>query len=447
MPPILPVSRLFDQPTLAKIIEVDALVQRYRAYFALVEWDAYDRPASPRRPGRPAHPMSAYLKAFLVKVTEQKRSMPQLRAFLLEHPLLTLDLGFRPVLDVTHPYGFDVERTLPGVRWLNEQLRLCDPRMLADVFAQTLQALQREIPDVGEVVAFDVTHIYAHVRENNSRAYVPERYNKDRQPTGDPDCRLGVKKSTNQEQADGSTKEIKEYLWGYGSGVASATLPEYGDVILAEYTQPFNENDITYFVPLYLQTLAILNRFPTHITADAAFDAWYVYQTCVFRVGMAAIPLNQHGHPEHQRTATGIPLCPMGLPMHPTSQFEHTYGYRAQRFRCPLLFPSATGQTCEHEQFAKGKGCVKDVNWEAGAQMRVTLDRSSLLYQLVYRQRTSCERINSQSKDLVLKHPLVRNFRSVRNLNTLTYIRINLKALQRARSINAACSPPFPLLI
>jgi len=34
--------------------------------------------------------------------------------------------------------------------------------------------------------------------------------------------------------------------------------------------------------------------------------------------------------------------------------------------------------------------------------MRVTLDRSSLLYQLVYRQRTSCERITSQSKDLVL---------------------------------------------
>jgi len=447
MPPILPVSQQFDQQTLVKIIQADALVQRYRVCFSLVEWAAYDRPAHPGRPGRPPHPTSAYLKAFLIKVTEQKRSMPQLRAFLLEHPLLTLELGFRPVLDVSQPYGFDVQRTLPSVRWLNEQLRLLDPRLLADLFAQTVQALQREIPDLGEVVAFDVTHIYAHVRENNPRAYVPERYNKEQQPTGDPDCRLGVKKSTNQEQADGSTKEIKEYLWGYGSGVASATLPEYGDVILAEYTQPFNENDITYFVPLYLHTLAILNRFPTHITADAAFDAWYVYQTCVFRAGMAAIPLNQHGHPEHQRTAEGIPLCPIGLPMHPTSHFEHTYGYRAQRFRCPLLFPTATGQTCEHEQFTKGKGCVKDVNWEAGAQMRVTLDRSSLLYQLVYRQRTSCERINSQSKDLVLKRPLVRNFRSVRNLNTLTYIHINLKALQRARSINAACSPPFPLLI
>src|SRR5712692_3861006 len=43
-----------------------------------------------------------------------------------------------------------------------------------------------------------------------------------------------------------------------------------------------------------------------------------------------------------------------------------TYGYRAQRFRCPLLFPEKTGATCEHEQFTKGKGCVKNVNWELG---------------------------------------------------------------------------------
>jgi hypothetical protein len=34
--------------------------------------------------------------------------------------------------------------------------------------------------------------------------------------------------------------------------VATATDPVYGDVILAEYTQPFNENDITFFHPLYL---------------------------------------------------------------------------------------------------------------------------------------------------------------------------------------------------
>src|SRR6266568_1975720 len=122
-------------------------------------------------------------------------------------------------------------------------------------------------------------------------------------------CKLGVKRSTNKEQADGSTKEEKEYLWGYGSGVASATVPGYGDIVVAEYTLPFNENDITYFVPLYIRTVATLGFFPTHITADAAFDAWYTYQMVVYRHGIAAIPLNQHGHPESQRAADGVPLC------------------------------------------------------------------------------------------------------------------------------------------
>jgi hypothetical protein len=446
MVPIIPISHHFDQQTISKIIAADALVQRYRALFALLDWTPLQAPEPATGPGRPAHPKSAFAKAFLVRVCEKKASMPALRVFLLEHPLLVLELGFRPTLAVQQPDGFDVARTLPTVRWRNRQLRTFDPRLLADLFAQTVQALLQEIPGLGEVVSFDVTHIYANVKENNLRQYVKERYNPDLHPQGDPDCRLGVKKSSNQEQAEGSTKEVKEYLWGYGLGLATAYLPDYGDVVLAHSTETFNENDITYFVPLYIQTVAHLGFFPTYLAADAAFDAWYVYQTMAFRGGMAAIPLNSHGHPDGQRAPDGVPLCPIGLRMHPTYQFSHPYGYRAQRFRCPLLFPQPNGQSCEYEQFQKGKGCVKDRNWEAGAQLRVTLDRSGPLYQAIYRQRTSTERANSHAKkQFLLDHPLVRNFHSVRHLNTLTCILINLKALQRARSINASLLPLIPL--
>ncbi len=42
MPPVIPVSRSFDQQTLAKLIEIDALVQRYRALFALFDWSPFD---------------------------------------------------------------------------------------------------------------------------------------------------------------------------------------------------------------------------------------------------------------------------------------------------------------------------------------------------------------------------------------------------------------------
>lgn len=67
--------------------------------------------------------------------------------------------------------------------------------------------------------------------------------------------------------------EVKEYLWGYGSGVVAAISADDGDVVLAEYTQAFNENDVTYDRPLYQRAVLALNRFPTHVTADAAFDA------------------------------------------------------------------------------------------------------------------------------------------------------------------------------
>ena len=476
---IIPYSSTFDQSTMGKLIEHDAVVQRYRSFFALFDWSVVPEPVvKPSQPGKRPHPLSAYVKALLLKLNEGFAHCTQLRRFLVEHPLLVLELGFRPVLDVTQPYGFDVGRTVPSARWLREQQRRLEQSVLQDLLAASVQALREEIPGLGEVVAFDVTHIYAFVKENNLRVYVKDRYKKEVQPRGDPDCRLGVKKSTNKEQAqdpspaasataaaqgqeqaklpgkrgrtsksaqgakpDGKPSEAKheekECLWGYGSGVASATIAGYGDVVLAEYTQAFNENDQTYFVPLYIRTVGALGSFPTHISADAAFDAWYSYQTVALRGGIAAIPLNTHGHPETQYDRDGVPLCAKGLRMHPTYQFTHTYGYRAQRFRCPLLFPEATGHMCEHAQFLTGKGCVKDPNWEAGGRMRVMLDRQSPLYQAVYDQRTSTERINSQSKAMGIKRPVVHNLRSIRNLNTLTYLVINARALQRARELNA----------
>jgi len=34
-----------------------------------------------------------------------------------------------------------------------------------------------------------------------------------------------------------------------------------------------NEGDVTYFRPLYQQTVVALSGFPIHLTADAAYDA------------------------------------------------------------------------------------------------------------------------------------------------------------------------------
>lgn len=432
---MIPVSHLFDQPTISTLLDHDPLVAEYRAFFSLLDWSVVEQwEGRQSGRGRPAHPETAYLKAFLVRIREGLIYTSQLRRFLLHHPLLVIERGFHLTLDPATPYGFDTQQTIPCEWRLRKKLQTFDPALLQALLQTTVHALQDEIPGLGETVAFDVKHIYAWVKENNERADVADRYDKTRQCHGDPDCKLGVKRSTNQEQPDGSIKEKKELLWGYGSGVAAATTPDDGDVVLAEYTLPFNENDSTYFRPLYQHTIQALHQFPTHVTADAAFDAWYVYDVAARHGGIGAVPLNQ-------RTTTcfaadGTPFCDKGLLMHPTVAYDHTYGYRTRRFQCPLLFPEKTAQTCAHEQFAKGKGCVKNINQERGGFQRITLDRQSPLYRAVYTQRTSCERINSQAKELGIERPKVRNGRSVANLNTLTYVIINVQALMRAKSIN-----------
>lgn len=435
---MIPNRSSVDQPFLAEQRAADPLIQRYRAFFDLFEWSLIASRDSHRLwPGPEPHPETAYIKALLVKLCEGKPYITQLRSYLLDHPLLVIELGFRPVLDASQPLGFDLQRTIPCDRWLRFKQQYLDHSLLQDLLAATVQTLLTEIPGLGETIAVDVKHIYAWVQENNPRVYRKDRFCKDQQPTGDPDCKVGVKKSTNQEQPDGSKKVIKEYLWGYGSGVAAATNPVYGDVVLAEFTQPFNEGDVTYYLPVYRQAVVNLGFFPLNITADAAFDAWYVYQTAAHLGGIAAIAPNQHGHLPVEFDRDGVPLCPKGFRMHPTYGFDHPNGYRAQRYRCPLLFPQKTGQSCNHAQFLKGKGCVKDINLEDGGVRRHMVDRSSPQFKAVYRQRTSAERINSQAKELGIERPRVRNRRSVENLNTLIYLIINARALQKAKAKNS----------
>ncbi len=146
-----------------------------------------------------------------------------------------------------------------------------------------------------------------------------------------------------------------------------------------------------------------------------------------------------------QFAAAGTPLCAAQLPM--TLQF--TYQHRTSRiphvrekYRCRLLFPSASGAACPiaDAHFAEG-GCTTTIAQAAGARSRHQLDRDSDDYKDLYAKRTMVERTGSQAAALDILRPKLRPGRAIANRNTLTYVLINLRALKRICSAASAARP------
>jgi hypothetical protein len=104
------------------------------------------------------------------------------------------------------------------------------------------------------------------------------------------------------------------------------------------------------------------------------------------------------------------------------------------KYVCPQRFPAPAAQDCpvQHENWAKG-GCTAMMPTCPGARIRYQLDRASAAYKAIYSQRTADERINSQALALGIERPHLRRQSAIVNQNTLIYVLINLRALQRIR--------------
>ena len=326
--------------------------------------------------------------------------------------------------------------------------------LLADSVRLILAELQAQHAPPIDCVSLDTKHILAWVTENNPKTYVADRFNKHKQPAGDPDCRLGCKRRHNRPASPGTPTglpvsgrqaKVGEYYWGYGSGVVVAKIPDFGELVIAELTQTFDHADVTYFFPLMQQTEERLGYRPRYATFDAAFDAWYVYAYFYHEnnpdYGFAAVPFSEKGNykaKQRQFAPNGWPLCAAGLTMplkftytdRTTAIIEHERG----KYVCPLTAAAPARQVCpvRHPNWKKG-GCTAMMPTSIGARLRHTLDRDSELYKQMYRQRTAVERINAQAVALGIERPHLRNGSAIANQNTLIYLLINLRFLHRLR--------------
>ena len=443
----------------------DCIAQRTLDLLGPLDWTHFPERNLARNWGQPAVSYAAFAAAMLVKLNEDLFSMGDLHQYLMEHPVLIPLLGFRVSHSPAHPCGFDPSACLPTSRHLTRMLREMPNAVLQFLLADTVRLIREALRpyeiEVGDCISLDTKHILAWVKENNPKAYLDQkRFDKTSQPAGDPDCKLGCKRRHNRRNKlplgheppptpaanplPAEHIKIGEFYWGYGSGIVVTKLPGWGEMVIAELTQTFDQADVSYFFPLMTITEQRLGFRPRFATFDAAFDAWYVY--AYFHrdddpLAFAAIPFSEKGGYKakgRQFTSEGLPLCAARLPMplqytytdRTTCLVEHQRG----KYVCPLRFPQLSANPCPVQHKAgKRKGCVVMMPISIGARLRYTLDRDAPLYKDIFRQRTATERINSQAKALGIERPHLRNGKAIANINTLIYILINLRLLQRIR--------------
>lgn len=457
-----------DRP-LPDWVATDPLVQHYRALIGLLPWADFPERATDRPwPGPTPDPRAPFVAAYLIKLHERKRFMSDLRAFLILHPALVFWLGFERVLDPTAPHGFDLAATVPKRRHFSSVLRSLPNQALQFLLTATVHLLRASLDadqqaSFGDTIAGDTQALLAWVAENNPKQYIKQgRLDKTRQPKADRDCKLGVKKRRNAAPADADgndpatpTTEATpasqlhvgvDIFWGYASGIVVTRLPDGTEVVLAERTRPFNEDDITHFFPLMQQVEARLGRRPRYGSWDCAFDAHYVYEYFHQAGGFAAVPLNRGKRGANRQFApNGAPLCAAGLAMPRLFVYQDRSAHIAherEKCGCPLLHPEPSGQVCPiaDPHWPKG-GCTTTLASSAGARIRHQLDREGEQYKQLYAKRTMVERINSQAEALDMLHPKLRRGAAIANRNTLTYVLINLRALARLRAAAQEARP------
>lgn len=417
--------------------------------FRLLAWEQIAQPVTCQWFGKHPVPLVAYVGAFLVKVDQKLPSTTHLRRFLVQHPALVWALGFPLYGQTPTRHGFDADLSLPSRQQFSRVLRELDNACLQVLLTSQVHQLQSLLPETfGQTISLDTSHILAWVKENNPRQFIKEgRYDKEKQPTGDPDCKLGCKRAHNRlvntpskegKPADTIALLDKEFYWGYASGAVVTKLPGWGEFVLAEMTDTFEKADVRFFFPLMEQVEQRLGFRPRFAALDAAFDAFYVYE--FFHAddhdGFAAVPLKQPAVQPRPFDEEGQPLCAAGLPMPVrklyTDSTKAIMPHQRAIHACPLLFPHPSGEVCPiaHQQWPSG-GCTVNLPTSLGARLRHALDRDSELYKLVFRQRTAVERIFSQAKLLGMERPKLRNQQAITNLNTMIYLLINLRSLQQ----------------
>lgn len=316
---------------------------------------------------------------------------------------------------IAHYCGFNIMQPLPSYWTYDRFLRQLDGGELKEVMA----GLVRRLYDLGIVdasfIGLDSTPIAANTKQNNPKSFVKNKFSKENQPKGDPDCKLGVHTASNQHN-----EKNYEFYWGYKSHVlvdCISGLPLY------ELTTPANVSDSTVAEAVLSAANQVLPLQECTFLADKGYDSKAIYNLVkdVYE-GEAVIPLNKRNTKNSKKLPVGNLLCEAGLAMHKDGKTKDN-GRTRQKFCCPFRQSKTSECPCSHKNWNNGKknrGCTKYQT--IPDDYRLSIDRECVSFQRTYALRTECERYNSRFKSTGQERLWIRNGHSAYNLNTLAHI-------------------------
>lgn len=353
--------------------------------------------------GNPGFGKSAMLCAFVVMKCEGFAQITDLLDY-LENNLL-----------IAYYCGFDITKSLPSYWTYSRFLKQLDNELLQ----KTMQAQVLRLVDEGVIdasfIGLDSTPVMANTRHNNKKAFMWDKFNPEKQPKADKDCKLGVHTASNQ------VNERKfEYYWGYKNHVLVDCIT---GLPICEVTTTANEADSTLAEDILSKTNSFLPIKECCFIADKGYDTKHIYNLLrdIYEAE-CFIPLNKRNTKNHKKLPVGNPICDAGLAMHRDGKFSDN-GRTRQKFCCPFKRSRNGECPCNHKNWNNGKknrGCTKYVT--IPDDYRLAIDREHIHFKSVYALRTECERYNSRFKSTGQERLWVRNLNSAKNLNTIAHI-------------------------
>ena len=331
---------------------------------------------------------------------------------------------------IAHYCGFDITKPLPSYWTFDRFLKSVNHDLLQKIMQDQVLSLARKGFIDTSFIGLDSTPVSANTSQNNPKAFLAGKFDPQKQPKADPDCRLGVHTASNR-----TGEKNFDFYWGYKNHVlvdCISGLPLY------ELTTPANVADCSVALDVLARTNALLSLSECSFLADKGYDVKRIYNGVHdLYNGDCFIPLNKRGTKDPKLLPNKHPVCEAGFAMHNGGVFSDRNRTR-HKFICPLKNVKDADCPCHHKNFYNGKkhrGCTKYLT--VPNDLRLSIDREGRRFKQTYALRTECERYNSRFKNTGQERMWVRNGASVANLNTFAHI--SLLAVAVAALGN--CSP------